>query len=315
MNRFGNIQGCPTAILFVSLNEMPFPPVNSSRQIHVSKAGDDTNNGAPNSPVLTLAGALTAIAGLATPPSATNLVEVIFGPGEFTAGAPVAFPDYVYYTGAGQAATALNIPANSFGLFSDLRLIGFRDLAITNEAHLGSASGATGGAAWLFFENVTFGDISNQQTVRTTKSNYRLLMLNCRVGTLDLRGCNDGYSRESIFIGCVFERLDRYSEDVGVYARLSSCVALNASNMRAASTAYSLTLVNTAIPGMTNVAGNSAITLIGSDLGVLTITTGAPVITQLGNFYQPAVPGDWAGPAPTTLHAALDRLAAANPGA
>lgn len=31
--------------------------------------------------------------------------------------------------------------------------------------------------------------------------------------------------------------------------------------------------------------------------------------------YTPAVPGNWAGTPPTTLKAAIDRLAAANPGA
>lgn len=31
--------------------------------------------------------------------------------------------------------------------------------------------------------------------------------------------------------------------------------------------------------------------------------------------YEPATPADWAGPAPTTLAEAIDRLAAATPGA
>lgn len=47
------------------------------------------------------------------------------------------------------------------------------------------------------------------------------------------------------------------------------------------------------------------------------IVDSAPNITDNDPLvaYSAAVPGDWAGSAPTTLKAAIDRLAAANPGA
>jgi len=44
------------------------------------------------------------------------------------------------------------------------------------------------------------------------------------------------------------------------------------------------------------------------------ITASAGVISASG-AYSPATPGNWASPAPTTIAAALDRLAAATPGA
>lgn len=50
----------------------------------------------------------------------------------------------------------------------------------------------------------------------------------------------------------------------------------------------------------------------------LTLSNGAvqyPSGNALGLLYDPAAPGDWAAPAPETVGEAIDRLAAANPGA
>ena len=97
----GNIQDAGTTVAAIlALSTL------KGRTISVEKGGNDSNEGTPDNPLLTIAAAITKAKGLTTVPSYTDPVVILLGPGEWDEAVTLDYHG-IHIMGHGQYVTRL----------------------------------------------------------------------------------------------------------------------------------------------------------------------------------------------------------------
>jgi hypothetical protein len=322
---FANLQSYPSPALFqVILSAMSFPSVDIDRRLFVSKGGNDSNKGSPNAPFLTIGAAIASIDTWAIAPSAADPVLVVIGPGEFTESSFGLAP-FVNLGGAGSNLTVLEIPSQtiSFGGYygsNNISALAIKGGYIDRSADTLDLFSLTFYSCFLdtsingaSSENVVISFIACNGLKRDNPSEAADLSLN--VGHFRMIGCS-GYK---VFVGSIYNP-SGYDSTISIIGSQVTVLLLQGSSNNSSATAR--VIGSDIVSGQVNHSGGTGIMTLETDasydpsvwsgdaLDVLTFVDKAEA-----QLYAPATPGDWAGPAPVSVAAALDRLAAATPGA
>jgi len=302
-----------------------FYPSASTRRVYVDKSGiDATADGTPSLPFLTVTGALTAIALFAQQPAVTIPVEIVLGPGVYTE-ASSYLPFYVDITGSGRTATRLdkNLTVGNSNYGSNL----IRDLTLGNDTTISNIGNAGATHYALFVVNCNANCTINGNAAA---GNCFTAIIGCQgqaAGDPPNRGTTTVYNGVFIITGCQEFNMrcgTQYGSTALTTVRLLGCqvnVLSIEGNANSGPVTTHIKACNVASGSINKYGGASVLTLIHDALFDPSILTGVAAdvvtLTTLAGLvsYPAAVPGNWAGAAPTTIQAAIDRLAAANPGA
>jgi hypothetical protein len=293
---------------------VPLPTGNHT--VYVAKGGDDTTgDGSLAAPYLTINHAYSTISSATT----TDRWAINVGPGRFDETGDIVVKPWIWLIGTQRTATRVTSSTNVVRLDSAFTNGNYR-LGMMNILFFGStnvnfdlqALGDSGSTVFesdsMYVNNIfTFKGRTTADFVEIWNSQ---ILANCNFYSLQglMKNC---YCGGDILVTDLGGTENIYFDVIDTYYNGNFTITQTLNNV------FICKLLNSNINGGTLALTSTGTLNIGADApslpanvttsDVLTLTRATPA-TSVG--YVPAVPANWAGTAPATIQAAIDRLAA-----